>query len=120
MVSVEKVLSYFKSLNHVVLATVDKESPRLRPVTMVKHIENFYFATGVDANKVKQLEVNPEVEFILQWKEEANNGYIRVVGLAFREESKAIITDLYTSYNYFSKLWKGPEDPTLVVYKVEP
>ena len=74
MVKVNEVLSHFESLNHVVLATVEDNKPKLRPVTVIRYKENFYFATGADANKVKQLDTNPRVEFILQWKEKLNNG----------------------------------------------
>ncbi len=120
MVKLEEVLSHFKPLNHVVIATVDGDKPRLRPMTFVHNKDVFYFATGSDAEKVKQLNTNPEVEIILQWKEEPNNGYIRISGRAIKEASIEVITELYKTYDYFNKLWESPKDPTLVVYRVEP
>lgn len=103
----------------MVMATVDGARPRLRPMTLVRHSASFYFATGSDAEKVKQLESNSWVEIILQWKEESNNGYIRLDGKAVKETDVETITELYNRFEYFSKLWKGPDDPTLVVYRVE-
>jgi len=115
----EEVIDKFGTLSHVVVATVEGTSPRLRPMTLVRHGESFYFATGSDAKKARQLEANPEVEIILQWKEEPNNGYIRLDGEAVREKNAETISGLYNRFEYFSKLWKGPDDPTLVVYRVE-
>lgn len=119
MVSLREVINKFGILSHVVLATVEGTKPRLRPMTLVRHGASFFFATGSEANKVKQLESNPQVEIILQWKEEPNNGYIRLDGKAVRETNKETVADLYERFEYLSKLWKGPDDPTLVVYRME-
>ena len=119
MVTLEDVLHQFSDLSHVVLATVEGNIPRLRPITLVRHGDSFYFATGVEANKVKQLESNPMVEILLQWKEEPNNGYIRFDGKAVNETSIETVTELFDKFDYFSKLWKSPDDPALVVYRVK-
>jgi len=119
MASLREVIDKFGTLSHVVLATVEGTKPRLRPMTLVRHGASFFFATGSDADKVKQLESNPQVEIILQWKEEPNNGYIRLDGKAVKETNKETVTELYERFEYLSKLWKGPDDPTLVVYRVE-
>jgi general stress protein 26 len=119
MVSLREVINKFGTLSHVVLATVEGTKPRLRPMTLVRHGASFFFATGSEANKVKQLESNPQVEIILQWKEEPNNGYIRLDGKAVRETNKETVADLYERFEYLSKLWRGPDDPTIVVYRVE-
>ncbi len=114
-----EIIEKFGALIHVVVATDEDISPRLRPMTLVRHGASFYFATGSDAEKVKQLESNPGVEIILQWKEGANNGYIRLDGEAVAETDIETIAALYHRFEYFSKLWKAPDDPTLVVYRVE-
>ena len=114
-----EVIEKFGTLSHVVVATVEGDKPRLRPMTLVRHESSFYFATGSDAEKVRQLKSNPGVEIILQWKEGPNNGYIRLDGKAVRETAAETISALYSQFEYFSKLWKGPDDPTLVVYRVK-
>jgi len=114
-----EVIDKFGALSHVVIATVEDTSPRLRPMTLVRHRASFYFATGSDAEKVKQLESNPKVGIILQWNEGANNGYIRLDGEAVTEKDIEAISALYHRFDYFSKLWKAPDDPSLVVYRVE-
>ena len=120
MATIEEVLGNFNAKNHVVLATVEGSQPRLRPVTLVKLEGEFYFSTGKDAKKVKQLEQNPEVEIILQWKDEQKNGYVRIEGTTVLEESIEIKTKLYHEFDYFSMLWKSPDDPDLIVYHVIP
>ena len=114
-----EIIDRFGALSHVVIATVEDTSPRLRPMTLVRHGAAFYFATGSGAEKVKQLESNPKVEIIIQWKEGANNGYIRLDGEAVAETDRDTVSALYHRFDYFSKLWKAPNDPALVVYRVE-
>lgn len=113
MAIIDEILGHFNELNYVVLATVEHNKPRLR------HRGAFFFATGAGANKVRQLDDNPKVEILLQWKEEPNNGYIRLEGKASREDSETV-GELYIKFDYFSKLWSGPEDPSLLVYRMEP
>ncbi len=50
-----EVIDKFGTLSRVVVATVEGTSPRLRPMTLVRHGASFYFATGSNAEKVKQL-----------------------------------------------------------------
>jgi general stress protein 26 len=48
-----EIIEKFGALSHVVVATVEDTSPRLRPMTLVRHGASFYFATGSDSEKVK-------------------------------------------------------------------
>jgi hypothetical protein len=48
-----------------------------------------------------------------------NNGYIRLDGEAVTEKDMETVIALYNRFDYFNKLWKAPDDPTLVVYRVE-
>ena len=59
------------------------------------------------------------MEIILQWKEEPNNGYIRLDGKAVKETNKETVTELYERFEYLSKLWWGRPVPSIVVYRVE-
>ena len=59
MVSLREIIDKVGTLSHVVLATVVETKPRFRPMTLVRHSASFFFATGSDADKVKQLESNP-------------------------------------------------------------
>jgi general stress protein 26 len=114
----QEVMSQFKEQNQVVLGTIDKNTPKIRPVTLVKHNEKFYFATGTLSEKVKQIQTNPNVEILLQWKEPPNNGYIRISGKSIKETNIHTILELYDRFEFFSKLWKGPDDPNLIVYRI--
>jgi len=35
------------------------------------------------------------------------------------ETDMETVSALYHRFKYFSKLWKAPDDPTLVIYRVE-
>jgi len=69
---------------------------------------------------VSQLEVNPKVELILQWQEPPNNGYIRLEGVAIKQTDPVVNSQLYETYDFMKKLWTGPEDPNLTIYKIKP
>lgn len=120
MIGLEEILSHFKATNHVVLASAEKDQPRLRPVTLVHHGDAFFFATQSSDNKVKQLTENPKIELILMWQEPPNNGYIRVEGEAVKLMDQGLIAELYASYDFMGKLWSGPSDPNLTIYEVKP
>ena len=44
----------------------------------------------------------------LQW-------VFRLDGQTVKETSIETVTELYAKFDYFSKLWKAPDDPALVV-----
>ena len=119
MIPVEEVTEQFQDLNHVVLATIEVTSPRLRPITLMKFKDSFFFATNPTSNKSKHIESNPIVELLLQWKEESNNGYIRVSGKAIKVNDESIVQGLWDYYDYMRKLWSGPVDPSLVIYRIQ-
>jgi uncharacterized pyridoxamine 5'-phosphate oxidase family protein len=120
MVTVEEVLGYFKPVNHIILATIDEDQPRLRPITLVHYKKRFFFATQTKDNKVKQLKKNPKIELILLWEEPPNNGYIRVEGTVEKTHDPKLIAELYHEYDFLEKLWNSPVDPNLIVYEVNP
>ena len=118
MVSVDEVKGHFGELCHVVLATQEGEHPRLRPVTLMHYNERLYFATNPASNKAKQLESNPNVEILYQWKEEPNNGYIRISGKVHKVSDIDLVSNLFYTYDFFKKLWSGPDDPSLIIYQI--
>ncbi len=120
MLMLDEVLRHFKPLNQVVLASVEKDQPRLRPVTLVYSENRFFFATQSSDNKVEQLTHNSKIELILQWQEPPNNGYIRLEGLAVKLEDEKLVSELYKSNDFMGKLWSSPVDPDLTVYEITP
>ena len=120
MMGLDEILGHFKATNHVVLASVERDQPRLRPITLVNHGDRFFFATRTSDNKVQQLSENPKIELILMWQESPNNGYIRVEGKAVKLQETGLIQELYAGNDFMGKLWSGPEDPNLTIYEVKP
>ncbi len=120
MIGLDEILRHFEATNHVVLASVEKDQPHLRPVTLIHHGDAFFFATQTSDNKVKQLSENPKIELILMWQEPPNNGYIRVEGIVAKLVDHGLIAQLYETYDFMGKLWSGPSDPNLTIYEVKP
>ena len=120
MISIEEVLRHFRAWNHIVLASVEEDQPRLRPITLMFFNDRFFFATQSSDNKVKQLSENPKIELILQLKEPPDNGYVRVEGKAEKQLDQTLVSQLYEVYDFMEKLWSGPSDPNLTVYEVKP
>lgn len=118
--SLDDILSSFQPENHVTLATIEDKQPRLRPMTIMYHKKKFYFATGTDSNKIKQIKSNPKIEFILRLAKNGNNGYIRVECTGEKETDKKLIEDLFNEYEFISKLWKSPEDSRLIMIELVP
>jgi len=120
MIGLDEILGHFKATNHVVMASVENDQPRLRPITLVHHRDRFFFATQTSDDKVRQLAENPKIELILMWQEPPHNGYIRVEGKAAKLQETGLIKELYAGNDFMGKLWSGPDDPNLTIYEVKP
>jgi uncharacterized pyridoxamine 5'-phosphate oxidase family protein len=119
--SLEEVLGHLQFLNRIVLATVEHDQPRLRPVTLIFHDERFFVTTGTNEKKIKQITHNPKVEFLLLLPDEqGNTGYIRCKCTASIVDDKKIKTSLYERVPHVSALWKDPLDENLTVFELFP
>jgi len=80
------VESWFRPQQVVYLATAEGIQPRVRPVSLIRYGERFYIVTGarggVNAGKLKQIRVNPSVEYYLPLERDGSSGFIRGEGSA--------------------------------------
>ena len=90
---------------------------RSRPLSIVKkpHEDTMYFATGIDSEKVLEIERNSSVNIVLQ------DGR-RFVSLSGRAR---IVRDRTLIHELWSEAWKiwfpqGEKDPTLCLLAVDP
>jgi len=117
---IKEAWSHFQDFQHVFLATVEGDHPRVRPVTLVYFENRFWITTGTKSAKVKQIKNNPKVEFCLLFKEKDMDCCLRVAGLA------KIITDRETKAkiarhcDFFSKHWKDIDDPDYTLLEICP
>jgi uncharacterized pyridoxamine 5'-phosphate oxidase family protein len=118
---VQDVISNFTFLNRIFLATVEKDQPRVRPITMIYLAGRLLITTSSKATKVEQIKQNNKIEFLfLIPDDEGNTGYIRGKCVAkFNNETK-IKQELYEKVPHVSKLWKSADDSDLIVFELVP
>ncbi len=115
-----EALSHLEEENHVYLATVDGDIPCVRTMTVMHWRGGLYFATNTDSDKIRQIEANPNVEFLLPLRRRDNTGYVRAQCTASRVTDRGLIEELFKAYAFIGKLWDGPLDPKLTLMRLTP
>ena len=117
---IEEVWSRFKDFQHVFLATMESDSPRVRPVTLVYFKERFWVTRDTKSAKVKQIQRNPKVEFCLLFSEGDKNCCIRVAGIAKIIKDKETKAKIARHCDFFSEHWKSVDDPDYTLLEICP
>ncbi len=117
---VQEALSRFEDFQHVFLATMDGDHPRVRPVTLIYFDKRFWVTTGTRNAKVRQVQDNPNVEFCLLFKEADEDCCIRVSGLAHIIRDRETKAKIAKHCDFFSKHWKGVDDPDYTLLEIRP
>lgn len=100
------------------LATVEGDQPRVRAFVMwYAGDRGFYFHTSSGKEVFKQIVSNPKVEICF---------YATQSGAMMRATGKAVVLDdlemkkrLLEDLPYVKQMVKGPEDPELVIFRVQ-
>ncbi len=100
------------------LATVEGDQPRVRAFMLwYAGDEGFYFSTTGDKSIARQIMANPKVEICF---------YATQSGAMMRAAGKAVILDdletkkrLLEDLPYLKTTVKGPDDPELMIFRVE-
>ena len=106
----------------IFLATWDGEYPRVRPVSLVRDGLSFYFGTGRQDNKSKQIASWPRVEFVVLLKKEKFTGYLRVSGKAV-EMTGPEKHEAWKRGKGFDvgQYWEGGlDDPRFIMFRIVP
>ncbi len=117
---IEEVWSQFKDFQHVFLATMEGDQPRVRPVTLINFDGKFWVTTDTWSEKVKQIQKNPKVEFSFMFKKGDRDCCIRVTGLAKIIEDKLVKAKLARHCDFFSKHWESIDDPSYTLLEIFP
>ena len=118
--NIEEVWSQFKDFQHVLLATMEGDQPRVRPVTLINFDGKFWVTTGTWSEKVKQIQKNPKVEFSFVFKKGDRDCCIRVTGLAEMIKDKLVKTKLARHCDFFGKHWESIDDPSYTLLEIFP
>jgi uncharacterized pyridoxamine 5'-phosphate oxidase family protein len=117
---IQEVWKSFSGEPHIFLATVEGDQPRVRPVTLI-HLQNKLFVTtGSNDAKVKQIKLNPKIEFCLMLERDERKGTIRAECEARIVENKDIKAEVYNNISFAKEFWKSPEDPNYTLIRLQP
>jgi len=110
---------HFQPMQTAALATVEEETPRVRPVMLIHHEHKLWVSTGTTDNKVKQLLLNPKVEFyFLVGSDPKDAGYVRGTGTAEIVEDDATRAELAAAMPFFKEFWSSPSDPNFTLLRL--
>jgi uncharacterized pyridoxamine 5'-phosphate oxidase family protein len=116
----KEMLKRFTRQQNVFLATAEGDQPRLRPVTLIRFQNRFFFATGSDNAKVKQIRNNPKTEFCLMFGRKGSRGTIRAECIATFVMEKKTKANVFDNVPLFHEFWKSPEDSSYVLIELKP
>ena len=110
----------FGEQQHVFLATIEADQPRVRPVTLIHLLDKLFVATSSNDAKVKQIKQNPKTEFCLLLERGEQKGTIRAECIAKIVADKKTKAHLYEKIPFMKEFWKNPEDPGYALINLQP
>ena len=114
----ELALSVMKADRFPMLATVDGDQPRLRPVSPVM-TKGFtvYVANLRSYQKTIQIEANPKVELCYL---DDSHDQVRITGVADIVTSTDLLNEIWDSNPLLRSYLGDINDPQLIVYQIDP
>mgnify|MGYP002631302849 FL=1 len=101
-----------------ILATIDGEQPRLRPVSPVRTSGfTVWIANLKQYHKTQEIAANPKVELCYV---NGNHDQVRLTGTAFVETDSELLQEIWDSNPLLQHYLGSPANPNLIVYRVEP
>ena len=107
-----------KKIRFPMLATIDKDQPRVRPVSPVRTDDfTVYVANLKSYGKTADIEKNPNVE--LCYLDEDHN-QVRITGEAVVVKDRALLEEIWNANRLLQHYLGSIDNPELIVYKVVP
>ena len=100
------------------LATMDGDQPRVRPVSPVR-VDGFtiYVANLASYQKTTQIAQNPRVELCYL---DPDHDQVRITGIAERVEDRDLIADIWRSNRLLAHYLGSPDNPEFILYRIVP
>lgn len=101
-----------------VLASMDGDQPRVRPVSPVR-TDGFvvYVASLRSSHKTAEIEANKRVELCYVTD---THDQVRITGVAERETDAALIDDIWRTNPLLRSYLGTPDNPEFILYRIEP
>jgi general stress protein 26 len=122
--ALQGVLEHFQKQQIIYMATAEGDQPRVRPVSLICLDDGFYVITGArggdETGKVKQIILNPKVEFYMTIQGEGGQGFVRGETVASIVDDTSLKEKVYGEIDWASSYFYGPEDPSYILLHMEP
>ncbi len=114
----EQALETMQSAKFPMLATLDKEQPRLRPVSPLRS-DGFviYIANLRRYHKTGEIALNPRVELCYL---AANHDQVRITGIAEPVTDETTLLDLWGANPLLRQYLGSLHNPELIIYRIAP
>lgn len=101
-----------------VLASIDEQTPRVRPVSPVK-TEGFtvWVANLKSYHKTQEIAANPNVELCYV---DQNHDQVRITGIAQTEQRREVIQEIWNANPLLQHYLGSVDNPMLIIYRIEP
>lgn len=107
-----------RSAKFPVLATMDGDQPRVRPVSPVRSDGFTVFIANLRAyGKTKEIEANPKVE--LCYTDEGHN-QVRITGIAEIVTERPLLEEIWADSPLLRAYLGSIDNPSLILYRVRP
>ncbi len=100
------------------LATMDGDQPRVRPVSPVR-MDGFtiYIANLRSYGKTAEIAANPKSEICFM---DGEHNQVRITGLVEEVTDRALIMDIWNSYKLLAVYLGSPDNPEFMLYRFVP
>lgn len=114
----QRALEMVKKVRFPMLATIDGDQPRLRPVSPVR-TDGFiiYIANLKSYGKTAEIQANPKVE--LCYIDEDHN-QVRITGTAEVVKDRVLLEEIWSANRLLQHYLGTVDNPQLIVYKINP
>jgi general stress protein 26 len=101
------------------MATVQGGKPFTRYMTFFNDGFTLYTATSKQTDKVDELEANPHTHILIGYEGEGfGDDYLEIMGTAKVTDDEGLIDKVWN--DAMESYFEGPDDPNLVILKVQP
>ena len=116
---IETVIDYFKSQPLMYLATIDGNQPKVRPMALIYHTNTCWFVSIAGRKKIKEIEINDNIEFAINPQDREDLSTIRGTGRAVLIDDQELRQDLANVIPWFDEYWESAEDSNFFLYKID-
>ncbi|MGB0578677.1 MAG: pyridoxamine 5'-phosphate oxidase family protein [Limisphaerales bacterium] len=114
----EVALGVIAAAKFPMLASLDGEQPRLRPVSPVRTDRfTIYVANLRQYHKTQEIAANPKVELCYL---DSSHDQVRITGVAEVLTDKDLLKEIWDSNPLLQQYLRTPDNPDLIIYRIVP